>query len=250
MNIYYAVAVFIFGTVIGSFLNVCIYRIPKGESVVYPSSHCTNCSTEIKWFDLVPIVSYIVLRGKCRYCGEKISAGYPIIEFATAFLYLMLYVKFGLSIEFARYAVFTGILIVVSVIDFNTTDVYFSTIVTGIVFALAFILLYWHMGLEIKSFIYGGILSGLFFTIIIFVTRGGMGWGDMEICLFCGLFLGLKLSFAAIFLSFMLGSIVGLILILSGKKSKKDYIPFGPFISISSIIAIFLGRNIVNLYVI
>ncbi|MEY7999863.1 A24 family peptidase [Clostridium sp. Mt-5] len=248
MDIYYAVIIFIFGAVIGSFLNVCIYRIPRGESTAYPPSHCTNCGNKIKWYDLIPIISYFVLKGKCRYCGEKISIRYPLIEFITALLYLMLYIKIGIGIDFIKYITFMSILIVVGMIDFDTTDVYFKTTAAGVVFALIFMAVYWNMGFEIRNFIFGGILSGIFFTIIIFITKGGMGWGDMEICVFCGLFLGFKLTLVMMFLSFVLGAAVGMILILSGKKSRKDYIPFGPFISLASIITVFLGGTILNLY--
>lgn len=249
MNIYLAAFIFIFGAAIGSFLNVCIYRIPRGESVVYPPSHCTNCSAKIKWFDLMPIISYIVLGGKCRHCGEKISVRYPVIESAAALLYLMLYAKLGIGLEFVKYAIFISVLIVVGMIDFDTTDVYFKTTAAGIIFALIFIALYWYMGFEIKNFILGGILGGIFFISIIIATRGGMGWGDMEICLFCGLFLGFKFTLVMMLLAFVLGSAAGVILILSGKKSRKDYIPFGPFISMASIITIFWGVDILNFYI-
>ncbi len=249
MNIYLAAFIFIFGAAIGSFLNVCIYRIPRGESVVYPPSHCTNCSAKIKWFDLMPIISYIVLGGKCRHCGVKISVRYPVMESAAALLYLLLYAKLGIGLEFVKYAIFISVLIVVGMIDFDTTDVYFKTTAAGIIFALIFIALYWYMGFEIKNFILGGILGGIFFISIIIATRGGMGWGDMEICLFCGLFLGFKFTLVMMLLAFVLGSAAGVILILSGKKSRKDYIPFGPFILMASIITIFWGVDILNFYI-
>jgi leader peptidase (prepilin peptidase)/N-methyltransferase len=248
MDIYYAVIVFIFGAVIGSFLNVCIYRIPREESIVYPPSHCTNCRVKIKWFDLIPVISYIVLGGRCRHCGEKISIRYPVIEASAAFLYLMLYIKLGVNVEFMKYTTFISLLIVVAMIDIDTTDVYFKTTAAGFIAGIIFMLIYWSSGFQIKGFIYGGILGGAFLTAIILMTRGGMGWGDMEICVFCGLFLGIRLILVMLFLAFVLGAAVGIILIICGKKSKKDYIPFVPFISIASVITIFLGRDILSLY--
>lgn len=218
------------------------------ESIVYPPSHCTNCGSRIKWYDLIPIVSYIILRGQCRNCGEKISARYPIIEFTTGLLYTMLYVKFGISIDIVKYIVFISVLIVVGMIDLNTTDIYFKTTVVGLISAFIFLAIYYYNGLPIKTYVYGGIVGGGLLALIILITKGGMGWGDAEICTVCGLFLGLKLTFLMLFLSFIIGATAGVILILSGKKSRKDYIPFGPFIVIASIITVFLGQNIVSWY--
>ncbi len=249
MYIYYGVIIFIFGTIIGSFLNVCIYRIPMQQSIAYPPSHCTNCGSRIKWYDLIPIVSYVILKGKCRNCGEKISKKYPIIEFITGLLYVMLYIKFGISIDIVKYIVFISILIVIGMIDFNTTDVYFKTTIVGIISAVVFLGIYYYNGLPIKTYIYGGTAGGGLLALIILITKGGMGWGDMEICLVCGLFLGLKLTFMMLFLSFITGAVIGVMLILLGKKSRKDYIPFGPFIITASIITVFWGQNILNWYI-
>ena len=107
MYIYFGIIVFVFGIVIGSFLNVCIYRIPKQQSIAYPPSHCTSCSSKLKWYDLVPILSYIILKGKCRYCKHNISIRYPILELITGLLYFFIYVKFGIGIVFMKYAVST-----------------------------------------------------------------------------------------------------------------------------------------------
>ncbi|MBC2579943.1 A24 family peptidase [Clostridium sp. DJ247] len=248
MYIYYGVTIFILGTIIGSFLNVCIYRIPREQSIAYPSSHCTSCNNEIKWYDLFPIVSYIFLKGKCRYCGEKVSIRYPIIEFITGLIYLMLYIKYGITISLIKYIVFISILIVIGMIDFDTTDVYFNTTVTGAVAAVIFLAIYFYMGLPIKSYIYGGVLGGGILSLIALITKGGMGWGDVEICLVCGLFLGLKLTAVMLFLSFIIGSVIGVILILLGKKSRKDYIPFGPSIVIAAVGVVFFGQSILNWY--
>ncbi|MFL0195445.1 prepilin peptidase [Clostridium sp. WILCCON 0269] len=248
MVIYYGVVIFILGTIMGSFLNVCIYRIPKGESVVYPPSHCTNCNKEIKAYDLIPVISYIILRGKCRHCEKKISLRYPMLEFITGLLYLLTYIKFGIGVNLIKYIVFISIMIVVGMIDFDTTDVYFKTTGTGIIAGIIFLGIYLYMGLPIKTYIYGGMLGGGLLTLIILITKGGMGWGDAEISLVCGLFLGLKYTVLMIFLALVIGAVVGVALILSGKKSKKDYIPFGPFIVIASVVTVFFGQSILNWY--
>lgn len=246
MIIYYII--FIFGAVIGSFLNVCIYRIPRGESIAFPPSHCTNCKKEIKWYDLIPIISYIFLRGKCRYCKEKISIRYPMIEFITAVLFVANYSVYGLTFDFIKYTTFLGFLIVIGMIDYDTTDVYFSTTLAGIISGIIFIGVLTYNMFPVKGYIYGGILGGGFLVLIILITKGGMGWGDAEICLMSGLFLGFKLTILMLFLSFIIGSIAGIILILLGKKSKKDYIPFGPYIALSAILCVLSGEKIFSFY--
>lgn len=248
MSVYFGIVTFIFGTIIGSFLNVCIYRVPRGESIVYPPSHCTNCNNSIKWYDLIPIISYIFLRGKCRYCNKHIPIRYPIVELVTGLLYVMIYIKFGFGIEFAKYIVFTSIMIVIGMIDLDTTDVYFKISVIGVFLAVIFLAVYHYNGLSIINYIYGGALGGGLLAFIIVVTKGGMGWGDMEICLICGLFLGFKLTFVMLFFSFIIGALIGVLLILSKKKSAKDYIPFGPFVAIAAIFTMLCGQNILNLY--
>ncbi|MCD3297714.1 prepilin peptidase, partial [Clostridium botulinum] len=113
--------VFVIGLIIGSFLNLCICRIPKNESIVYPASHCTSCQNKIKPYDLIPIISYIILKGKCRYCEEKISINSPIIECLTGVIFLGVYLKYGLTIEFIKYLFLCSFLIIIGCIDYNTT---------------------------------------------------------------------------------------------------------------------------------
>ncbi|MCT8976311.1 prepilin peptidase [Clostridium sp. CX1] len=248
MNTLIRIFIMIFGFIIGSFLNVCIYRIPKGQSIAYPPSHCTNCDREIKWYDLVPIFSYIfLLKGKCRHCGEKISIRYPVIEFITGVLYLVIYIKYGLTLTTLKYIAFITILIVVGIIDLDTTDVYFSTTIVGVVLALSFIAASGYLYSDFKQYIYGGLLGGGVIALIIVLTKG-MGWGDAEICLYSGLFLGLKLTIVMLFFSFIFGSVISLILIALKKKNRKDYIPFGPFIALAAVFTVFFGDKILLWY--
>jgi leader peptidase (prepilin peptidase)/N-methyltransferase len=238
----------ILGFIIGSFLNVCIYRIPREESIAYPPSHCTNCNNKIKWYDLIPIFSYIfLLKGRCRHCGEKISVRYPIIEFITGILYLFIFIKYGFTIETIKYISFVTILIVVGMIDLDTTDVYFSTTVMGSILAILFLFIIGYSHQDFKQYIFGGVLGAGIISLIILLTKG-MGWGDAEICFYSGLFLGFKLTLVMLFFSFIFGSIISLILIASKKKSRKDYIPFGPFIAIAAIFTVFFGDKILMWY--
>lgn len=243
--------IFITGLIIGSFLNVCIYRIPKGENISYPPSHCTNCDSRIKWYDLIPVLSYILLRGKCRNCRQKISIRYPLIELSTGAVFLALYIEYGLTFITLKYIILACLLIVIGIIDYDTTDVYDSVIITGCVitailisggFFMKYILLK-----DILNYILGALLGGGLITLIIVIT-GGMGWGDAEICALCGLYFGLLLTVEQLMLSFVIGGFIAVTLMLMKKKSRKDYIPFGPFISIAGLITMLFGQIILNWY--
>lgn len=240
--------IFILGLLIGSFLNVCIYRIPREESISYPPSHCTNCSSRIKWYDLIPVVSFIFLKGKCRNCSEKISIKYPVIELVTGILFVCTYFKYGFTVELVKYCLLLSLLIVIGIIDYSTTDVYLKTTLTGAIIGLIFIIINVISGNGFIDDVYGALIGGGLISLIILTTHG-MGWGDAEICFMCGLFLGWKLTLLMFFLSFIIGGISGVILIVSKRKTRKDYIPFGPFISIAAVIAILLGNEIISLYI-
>lgn len=241
--------IFILGMIIGSFLNVCIYRIPKGESLICPASYCENCRTNIMMYDMIPVFSYIILHGRCRNCNGTIPVRYAIIEFLSGLVFLLMFHIYGLGIVFLKYCTLVSILIVIAVIDYDTTDIYLSTVALGIVFSIAFILIYICIGIPVKSYILGGVFGGSIFLLLIILTRGAMGLGDMEIITFCGMFLGIKLTVLLIFLSFLIGSICGTILILMGKNTMKDYIPFAPYILIATVICASFGTNIFNFIV-
>lgn len=239
--------IFLLGLLIGSFLNVCVYRIPRDESISYPPSHCTNCKNRIKSYDLIPVISYIFLRGKCRYCGEKISIKYPIIELFTGVLFLGLYYKYGATLDLAKFLILSPYLIVIGLIDFNTTDVYFKTTLSGLLIGLAFLGVNLYKGDPISTYLIGALIGGGFIAIIILLT-GGMGWGDAEICAICGIFLGVKLTILTLLTSVILGGAIGALLILTKRKTRKDYIPFGPYIVIAALISLFWGSNIIDWY--
>ena len=248
MGGYMGTFVFILGLVFGSFFNVCIYRIPRGESIVSPPSHCTYCNNRLKFYDMIPVLSYIFLRGRCRYCKEKISIKYPVIELLTGFSFLLIYLRYGISLNFFKYTVLTGFMIVIGFIDFYTTDVYTSSIIAGMIFGSIFIIINIFLGHNFMDCIFGAMFGFAVIGLIILISKGGMGAGDAEIAGLIGIFLGLKLTVTALSLSIIIGGLTGIILVILKKKSMKDYFAFGPFMSIGAYIAILYGNEIANWY--
>jgi leader peptidase (prepilin peptidase) / N-methyltransferase len=248
MDILLLIYVFILGLIFGSFFNVCIYRIPAGLSVVKPPSRCGKCSTRLTALDLIPVFSYIFLKGRCRHCGEKFSPRYALIELMTGILFALTFIKFGPSYEFFKYTVLICFLIVIAFIDLDTTDVYFMTTLSGFAAGVIFMLVEWLVfGAGPWQYIFGALLGAGLITLIILLTKG-MGWGDVEICAVCGIFLGLKLTAVTLFFSFVFGGLIGVILIITKLKSRKDYIPFGPYIALAAVVAVLAGDFIVNWY--
>lgn len=240
--------VIILGLVIGSFLNVCIYRIPREESISYPPSHCGNCNHKLHPRDLIPLVSYIFLKGRCRYCKEKISLRYPLIELLNCILYLLIFMRYGQSIFTVKFCILASLLIVIGLIDYNTQDVYTSTTIFGAIIGAVFIVIQYFIYKEGTADLFlGGMAGALIIGIIVFITKG-MGEGDIEIAGVCGLFLGLKGILLALFLAIILGGIVGIVVLALKLKNAKDKIAFGPFIAVGTIISMLYGNTIINWY--
>lgn len=243
-----AIIIFLFGLIIGSFLNVCIFRIPAGESIAFPPSHCSKCKRNLKPIDLIPVLSYLFLGGKCRYCKTKISIRYPLVELLTGFLYLGVYEYYGISFFMIKYLVLITFLIVISLIDYDTQDVYavttYPAILIGIIFAL---IEKFYFGESILNYILGCLIAAGIIFLISKLT-GAMGSGDIEIHAIAGIFLGWKLAIINIFLSFIIGGVWAISEILLRKKKREDYIAFGPAIGISTIILIFFGNIILPMY--
>lgn len=243
--------IFIYGLIIGSFLNVCIYRIPREESIAFPPSHCPKCSYKLKWYDNIPVLSYFFLRGRCRSCDVPISLQYPFIELLNAILYLVLYKHFSFTIDFIFYALIGSVLIVIAIIDLVDMlipDVLIiSILVLEVLHKLA---LYFLGGVEVRLLdsILGLLLAGGLFLLIVIVSRGGMGDGDITLIGSLGFILGLKGIVLTIFLSFLIGSIISIFLLASKIKSRKDPIPFGPFIIIAYFISLLYEVAILGWY--
>lgn len=238
---------FVLGLVIGSFLNVCIYRIPQGISIITPPSHCTQCDKRLGIIDLVPVLSYLFLHGKCRYCKTKISARYPLVELFCGGGFLILYLKFGLTIQYlAMIFLFSG-LVMGSMIDYDhqiiPDAVNLALLIGGIPLLV----------LQSAEILLNGLLGalvgfGLLFLIAV-IFKGGMGGGDVKLAGILGLYLGWPNILVALLLSFVIGSIVGLAGVLIKKKTLKTALPFGPFLSIATLVVILWGQDIINWYV-
>ena len=246
------ILIFLLGTIIGSFLNVCIYRIPKDQSICYPPSHCPYCSAPLKWYNLIPIISFLVQRGRCGYCGERISLQYPIVEIFNGVLYLILFNKFGLSLDFIFYSIVFSILLIIFFIDLYyqiiPNGLNILILILGVIYKFLQFILY-NKPVELLNSLLGLIISSGVFFLIIIISKGGMGGGDMKLIGVLGFVLGLKKIALTIFLSFILGAIISIFLLLFKIKDRRDPIPFGPFICLAFMITIFWGDNIIIWYI-
>lgn len=235
---------FIFGAVVGSFLNVCIYRIPSNTSIVKPLSQCPHCHHPIRFYDNVPMISFIFLRAKCRDCGEKISWRYPMIELITAIFALLLFLKFGLTLNFLVFFIFTAVLITITFIDLDHQIIPDVLSLPGIpLFLLAAIFIVkvpWSEAL-IGLLIGGGVLFLIAFVYEFITKREGMGGGDIKLLAMIGGFFGWKsLIFILLFSSFA-GALVGGAAMIINKQDMKYAVPFGPFLSAAAVAYIFWG---------
>ena len=239
--------IFILGLVIGSFLNVVIYRVPEGKSIVKPPSHCPECDHRLSPIELIPVISYIVLKGKCKECGTSISIRYPIVELLTAFLfsinYLLLYNNI---ITFITGLIFTSILIVLTLIDYDHQILPDSLTIGGLIIGL--ILSIVRSDISILMAVIGLVSAGGFLFIVAFVSKGGLGGGDIKLMAMVGTFLGPLSAFAAIFIGALLGLLASLPGILSGELSRKRKLPFGPFLAGASLIFWFWGDYLWEFY--
>ena len=245
------ILVIIYGLLIGSFLNVLIYRIPHEESIAFPGSHCPECDHKLRWYDNIPVVSYLVLKGKCRYCGTKISPQYPLIETLNAIVYVVLYIFYGWSIDFVAFALIASILIAVAGIDFKEQIIPDSLVLSILVIeALHKALNYFINGIspELVNSLLGLAVAGGIFLLIVLVSKGGMGEGDVTLIGALGFVLGVKGILLTIFFSFILGAIISIFLLASGLKTRKDPIPFGPFIILGFFIVLLWGNGIISWY--
>ncbi|HHY13458.1 MAG TPA: prepilin peptidase [Thermoanaerobacterales bacterium] len=241
------IIIFAFGAIIGSFLNVCIYRIPLKKSIISPPSHCINCGYRLKAFDLIPIISYIFLLGRCRKCGIKISIIYPIVEIITGVLFLYSYKRFDFTFDLFKVLILISILIISTFTDIEHGIIPDKIVIPGMLIALVLNIIFCIYNLP--SFIGGFLLGGGFLLLLSIISKGGMGGGDIKLFAMIGLFLGFKLTTLSLLLSFIFGSIIGLIFMILKFKKPKDTIPFGPFIALASIISVFFGDEIIFWYI-
>ena len=259
---------FVYGTVVGSFLNVCIWRLPRDESLMRPGSHCPSCDRLLRAWDLVPLFSFLVQRRKCRYCGEPISWRYFGVELLTGLYFVAIYYAFGWGIDSLVYALFGASLIAIFFIDLEHWIIPDQLSVFGILLGLArdgigladgSRMAYqlpipwtsWDLPLPqsvVGILVCGGVfyaiaaLSGLVFK------KEGMGGGDIKLAAAVGAILSLDVALLSFFAAVALGSVIGVGLIVAGRKSRKDYVPFGPMMVAGAMLAIFYGRQLIEMW--
>ena len=253
------VFIFLFGLAVGSFLNVCIYRIPLPDVSIHSPrrSFCPDCREPIKVYDNIPVLSYLLLRGKCRYCKAKISLVYPLVELATAGLFLIMYYHFGLTLEFLLALIFVTLLIPISVIDIQLYIIPNVLIAIGLI--LGFVIVsgiayqradIWYLLMRLIGAISGGLALWLIAVIGSAILRKtAMGGGDIKLMVLIGLFLGAwpELAMVIAFSAFS-GAIVGSALIISGQKSRQSPIPYGPFLAGAAVLVLLYGDSLWGMY--
>ncbi len=237
---------FILGSVIGSFLNVCIYRLPRKESIISPPSHCPSCNESIAWYDNIPIFGWLMLRGKCRKCGNPISPEYPIVEFVTGLLFLFTYLRYGLSPYLPMFLLLFSAFLVIALIDFKHQIIPDMITLPGIAVGIAASFALNHI--TPKASIIGLLVGGGLFFLIALLSRGGMGGGDIKLMAMIGTFVGWPGVAVTTMIGSTLGAIIGIALMIMGKKGRKSQIPFGPFLVIGAAIYILWGGHIIRWY--
>jgi leader peptidase (prepilin peptidase)/N-methyltransferase len=244
----------LFGLLIGSFLNVVIWRVPRHESIVAPPSHCPGCDAEIAPYDNIPVISWILLRGRCRHCGVRISIRYPLVELACAGLWVTMGLRFGWSWELPAYLVLVSALLALSLIDFDSfllpdRIVYPLSASMVVLFALPAIVD--DSGSDYVRALLGGLAAFAFFLTVHLIAPRGMGFGDVKLSFSLGVALGWiswGSVFLGLFLGFLLGAVIGVALIATRVRSRRDHVPFGPFLAAGTVLAIAFGQPLLDLY--
>lgn len=250
-DIIVAAVIFILGLCIGSFLNVCIYRLPAGKSIAFPASHCPQCKAAIRFSDNIPVIGWLRLKGRCRNCRAAISWRYPLVEFLTGGFALCLFLKFGLHIETIIYFVFTAILIVITFIDIDHRIIPDILTLPGI--PLAFVAALFLPQMTWQNSLVGILVGGgtLLLVAVGYATitgKEGMGGGDIKLLAMIGALCGWMGVLFTIFFGSVLGSVVGVISMRGGSEGMKLKIPFGPFLSVGAIAYIFFGSELIQWY--
>ena len=235
------VAVSLFGLAIGSFLNVVIARVPAGRSLLRPGSACPGCSAPLTWYDNIPVLSFLMLRGRCRACGMHISWRYPVVETITAAVLVVAYVAFGPSADFLVACVMLPTLVALTAIDLDHQMIPDAITLPGILIGLVINLA--SRRISWLDSVVGILLGGGLFLVIILVSRGGMGGGDLKLGAMLGAFLGWKALIVALFVAIVFGGAIGAVLLATGRRGRKDPIPFGPFLAAGGAMALFWGKQ-------
>ncbi|MAF13474.1 MAG: prepilin peptidase [Parcubacteria group bacterium] len=238
--------IFLFGLASGSFLNVVILRLGTKKSFLGGRSHCPNCKKIISWYDNIPVLSFLILKARCRQCDKKISWQYLVIEIATALIFVLLYFNFGLSFKFFSYVVFVSFLIIIFVYDLKHYLILDKVSLPAMVVAFVANLI---LGLSLFNLIIGALIGGGFFAAQYFISKGKwVGGGDIRLGILMGLILGWQLLLVALFLAYLIGAIFGLSLIALNKKKMSSQVPFGPFLTVATLVSLIYGQVILNWY--
>ena len=259
IEIWIPVLIFLFGLAIGSFLNVCIYRIPRADLSIHSPrrSFCPECNKPISAYDNIPVLSYLLLRGKCRHCRATISVLYPLVELATAGLFLVMYYRFGLTLEFLLALVFVAILVPIFVIDAQHYIIPHGLIETGVILGLAIVcaIAYQRGDADYLLTRLTGAVIGIGIMYLIgyigetIFRKTAMGGGDIHLMALNGLFLGAWKELAMVIaFSALCGAIVGTTLIVSGIKSRESPIPYGPFLAGAAVVVLLWGDSLWRMY--
>lgn len=238
--------VVILGLIVGSFLNVCIWRLPRTESVVWPGSYCPDCGQALRASDLIPLLSFILSRGRCRYCGQSISWRYPVIEAIAAMILAYLYINTGWGWQLARDAILFYGLLVASAIDIEWHII--PNRLTAFMAAAGAVLILLSSPHLLLSSLGGAVSAALILLLPAILYPGGMGGGDIKLAAVIGLYLGWPTSLLAVFLGVLCGAAGGLIWMLLSKKDLKAALPFGPFLSVGAVAALLWGEQLVQWY--
>ncbi len=244
MTIVFYIIIFLYGIVIGSFLNVCIYRIPKKEDIVKVRSHCMNCGYKLEWYDLVPLFSYLFLKGRCRKCKTKLSVQYPLIEAANGIMYVVIVLINGANVESLLYCLLASALLTLSVIDFRTYEIPIGINIFILALGLIRIVVYHSDWL---NYLIGLFCVSTFLAVIYYASKGrGIGGGDVKLMAVCGLVLGWKL----IILAFFIGCILGAVIHVARMKisGESHVLAMGPYLSAGIFISMLWGSRIIEWY--
>ena len=243
----------ILGLVIGSFLNVCIDRLPQSKSIVFPPSHCEACQHKLTAKDLIPVFSYLRLHGRCRHCQASIPRRILWVELATAMIFTLLYWHYGLAPELGVMIFYACLFIVISVIDLDHGLILNKVVYPSLVVALVLALMpqpwltRWVVT-GIANAALGGAIGFVIFLLIAIISRGGMGWGDVKLAALIGLATGFPLVIVAIIMAAILGGIVAVALVIGRRKKRRETVPFGPFLALAAMVTLLWGNSILDWY--
>ena len=239
-----SIIIFLYGIVIGSFLNVLIYRLPKHENIATKRSHCMECGYQLKWYDLIPLFSYLFLRGRCRKCGTRISIQYPIIEAVNGILYVLIFLRYGLTIETLLYCLLFSALLALSVIDFRTFEIQVGFNIFILILGLV------RVATDYKNwllYLIGLVSVSLFLFAIFAISKGrGIGGGDVKLMAATGLLLGWKLNLLGFVMGCILGSVIHIIRMKVSKEGRT--LAMGPYLSLGVVLTVFFGEYIISWY--